>query len=98
MRGAGPQARWTAFPPPLPISPGGSPRSSQPIAYQDLTEADCSAALTGAGIPGPMAEILAQSDASAAKGALFDDGGQLGALIGRPTTPLGTAMTDALKA
>ncbi len=45
-----------------------------------------------------MAEILAQSDASAAKGALFDDGGQLGALIGRPTTPLGTAMTDALKA
>ena len=32
-----------------------------------------------------------------AGGALFDDGRQLSALIGRPTPPLATAVADALK-
>jgi hypothetical protein len=32
--------------------------------------------------------MLAQSDAAAAQGALFDDGHQLSKLIGRPTTKL----------
>jgi NAD(P)H dehydrogenase (quinone) len=37
-------------------------------------------------------------DVGASKGALFDDGRQLSALIGRPTTPLSVAVADALKA
>lgn len=68
------------------------------IPYADLPEADYRAALIGAGLPEPIADLLANSDAAAAKGALFDDGGALGRLIGRPTTPLAASIAEALKA
>ncbi|MBG0810189.1 SDR family oxidoreductase [Methylosinus sp. H3A] len=61
--------------------------SGRKIVYQNLPEADFTAALVGAGLPDGFAALLADSDAGAAKGALFDNGGQLRALIGRPTTP-----------
>lgn len=57
------------------------------IDYQNLPEADFAAALVGAGLPDGFAALLADADAGAAKGALFDNGLQLRALIGRPTTP-----------
>lgn len=66
------------------------------VRYQDLPQAEFAAALAGAGLPQAFAEVLADSDAGAAKGALFDDGHQLSALIGRPTTPLAEAMRMAL--
>ncbi|WP_130099554.1 SDR family oxidoreductase [Siccibacter turicensis] len=68
--------------------------SGKIVAYQDLPEADFAAALVGAGLPEGFAALLADSDAGAAKGGLFDDSHQLSALLGRPTTPL----IDSLKA
>ena len=73
-------------------------QSGRSVVYQDLPQKDFEAALTGAGLPAPLAALLADSDAGASKGALFDDGRQLSALIGRPTTPLAEAMKAALAA
>lgn len=61
--------------------------AGKPVVYKDLPEADYAAALKGAGLPAPVAEMLAESDAKAAKGSLFDGGRVLSGLIGRPTTP-----------
>lgn len=71
-------------------------QSGKPVVYTDLPEADYKAVLLQAGLPDFVAELLANSDAAAAKGALFDDGGQLSRLMGRPTTPLSTSITEAL--
>ncbi|CAN7168800.1 SDR family oxidoreductase [Phenylobacterium sp. LjRoot164] len=61
--------------------------AGKPVTYTDLPEAEYAAALKGAGLPAAVAEMLAESDAKAAQGALFDDGHELSRLIGRPTTP-----------
>ena len=75
-----------------------SRQTGREIAYHDLPEADYKAALLGAGLPPGLAALLADSDAGAAKGALFDDGGDLGRLIGRPTTPWTESVRQALQA
>ncbi|UYY79069.1 SDR family oxidoreductase [Sphingomonas sp. R1] len=61
--------------------------AGKPIPFQNLPQADYAKALEGAGLPAPFAAILADSDARAAEGALFDDTRTLSGLIGRPTTP-----------
>ncbi len=71
-------------------------QAGRPIRYADLPEAEYNAALLGAGLPGPLAALLADSDGGASKGALFDDGRQLSALIGRPTTPMAASVAAAL--
>ncbi|MET7848607.1 SDR family oxidoreductase [Streptomyces avermitilis] len=53
--------------------------------------------LTGAGLPGPFATILAGVDASIEKGELVIDSGDLSRLTGRPTTPIADSITVALK-
>ena len=70
--------------------------SGKTVAYQNLSEADFAAALMGAGLPEGFAKLLADSDAGAAKGGLFDDGHQLSTLIGRPTTPLAASLKAML--
>ncbi len=75
-----------------------SKQSGKAVAYRDLPQADYEAALVGAGLPGPFAALLADSDAGAAKGALFDDSHTLSQLIGRPTTPIAATIAAALKA
>ncbi|MEX5384001.1 SDR family oxidoreductase [Cronobacter muytjensii] len=67
------------------------------VVYQNLSEADFAAALTGAGLPESFAALLADSDIGASKGGLFDDSHQLSALIGRPTTPLATSLRAMLE-
>lgn len=74
-----------------------SRQSGKPVVYTDLSEAAYKAALLQAGLPEFVAELLANSDAAAAKGALFDDGRQLGKLIGRATTPLAASVAVALQ-
>ena len=74
-----------------------SRQTGRAIPYRDLPEADHAAALAGAGVPDVLARMIAGWDAAAAQGALFDDGRQLSALIGRPTTPLRSAVADALE-
>jgi NAD(P)H dehydrogenase (quinone) len=74
-----------------------SRQTGKDIPYRDLPVADYAAALAGFGIPEGFAHGLASWDANAAEGALFDDSRQLSKLIGRPTTPLATAVAAALK-
>jgi NAD(P)H dehydrogenase (quinone) len=71
-------------------------QSRKPVVYTDLPQADYKAALLQAGLPEFVAQLLADSDAAAAKGALLDDSRQLSQLIGRPTTPLASAIAEAL--
>jgi NAD(P)H dehydrogenase (quinone) len=73
-----------------------SRHAGKPVSYTDLPEAEYKAALLQAGLPEFVAELLANSDAAAAKGALFDDGHQLSKLTGRATTPLSVSVTAAL--
>ena len=71
-------------------------QSGKAIVYNDLPQADFKAALVSVGVPEGFADLLADSDAGAAKGALEDNGKQLSALIGRPTTRLLDAVKAAL--
>lgn len=66
------------------------------VSYVDMPEADYAAALIGAGLPEGFAKILADSDAQAAKGALYEAGGALSALIGHPTEPMAETIARAL--
>ncbi|MEU6505320.1 SDR family oxidoreductase [Streptomyces sp. NPDC046942] len=58
-------------------------------AYADI--------LTGAGLPEPLARILAGVDASIEKGELVVTSGDLTRLIGRPSTPIAESIAAALK-
>lgn len=73
-----------------------SRQAAQPVPYTDLPEAQYKAALLQVGLPEFFAELLANADAAAAKGALFDDCQQLSRLMGRPTTPLAISVAEAL--
>lgn len=73
-----------------------SRQSGKDIPYRNLPEADYAAVLAGFGLPDAFAKGIASWDVDASKGALFDDGRQLSALIGRPTTPLSAAVAAAL--
>ncbi|EGT4350323.1 SDR family oxidoreductase [Cronobacter sakazakii] len=74
-----------------------SKETGKTVSYQNLSEADFAAALTGAGLPEGFAKLLADSDIGASKGGLFDDSRQLSALIGRPTTSLEASLRESLK-
>lgn len=71
-------------------------QSGQAVTYQDLPESEFKSALLGAGLPDFLVTLLAESDVGASKGGLFDDGRQLSALIGRPTTPMAELVRLAL--
>lgn len=72
-------------------------RAGATVNYVNLSQQDFQAALLTAGLPEPLAALLADSDAAAANGALFDDSHQLSALINRPTTPYQQTIAEALK-
>jgi NAD(P)H dehydrogenase (quinone) len=75
-----------------------SRQTGQGIGYTDLPEAEYAAAMVAAGLPEPVAHLLAAADVSISRGDLFDDSGTLGRLIGRPTTSLADAVAAALSA
>lgn len=70
--------------------------SGRPVAYQDLPGDEYAAALVGAGVPEPFAQVLADSDQGIARGELFSSSKDLSRLIGRPTTTLAQAVRDAV--
>lgn len=72
-------------------------QSGKPVVYNDLPEEQYKAALVGIGLPEGFAALLADSDAGAAKGALFENSRQLSQLIGRATTPIAVSVAEALK-
>lgn len=71
-------------------------QAGRPIAFHNLPQAEYRSVLVQAGLPEGLADLLAESDTGAAQGGLFDDSRQLGALIGRPTTPLADSVRSAL--
>ena len=73
-----------------------SQATGKTIPYVNLPEADFKGALLQAGLPEPIAELLANSDTGAAQGGLYDGSGQLGRLIGRPTAALATLLRASL--
>ncbi len=68
------------------------------VAYQDMPKAKFKGALIGMGLPEDVAELIAESDISASKGELEDNGRQLRALISRPTTPYRQTIKMAISA
>jgi NAD(P)H dehydrogenase (quinone) len=73
-----------------------SRQAGREVPYVNLAEGDYRAALVQAGLPEPVADMIANSDAAAANGALFDEGGTLSRLIGRPTTPFAETIAKSL--
>ncbi|EPK3897753.1 MULTISPECIES: SDR family oxidoreductase [Enterobacter] len=73
-----------------------SKQSGKNVTYQNMSEADFTAALKGVGLPAGLADMLADSDVGASKGGLFDDSHTLSKLIGRPTTLLSESIKAIL--
>jgi NAD(P)H dehydrogenase (quinone) len=73
-----------------------SRQAARKVAYSDMPKTDYEDALVSAGTPAGLAALLADAEANAAKGALFDDGHALSRLIGRPTTPIAQSVSAAL--
>lgn len=73
-----------------------SRKSDGRVDYRDLTETQYASLLIKAGLPEGFARILADSDARAADGWLFDDSRTLEKTIGRATTPLDQSLDGLL--
>jgi NAD(P)H dehydrogenase (quinone) len=65
------------------------------IAYQDMSVAGYTNALTAAGLPPEMAAAVADADAGLARGELFTASDDLVKLIGRPATTAREAVQNA---
>ncbi|GGW79980.1 NAD(P)-dependent oxidoreductase [Streptomyces lucensis JCM 4490] len=74
-----------------------SRQTGREIVYNPVSVEAFAGILAGAGLPEPLAGILAGVDASVEKGELVVSSGDLARLIGRPTTPLAEAVSAALK-
>ncbi|MCX5422948.1 SDR family oxidoreductase [Streptomyces sp. NBC_00078] len=74
-----------------------SRQTGKEIAYSPVSVETFTGILAGAGLPGPLAAILAGVDASIEKGELVVSSGDLSRLAGRPTTPLADAIAVAVK-
>jgi NAD(P)H dehydrogenase (quinone) len=73
-----------------------SRQSGKPVAYTDLSVEKYTELLVSVGVPEGGAAILADSDRAAATGALHVGTADLEKLLGRPVTPLSTALRAAL--
>ena len=67
------------------------------VTYTDLSVPDYQAFLVGAGLPEPAAASIADLDRAVARGELYVDPADLEKLLGRPATPLRTAVAAALQ-
>ncbi|KKD03425.1 SDR family oxidoreductase [Streptomyces sp. WM6386] len=74
-----------------------SSQTGKEIAYNAVSTEEYTGILAGAGLPAPLAAILAGVDASIAKGELVVSSGDLSRLAGRPTSPLSEAIAAGLK-
>ena len=75
-----------------------SAQSGREVRYLDLPEEHYAKALKEHGVPGLMADMVAETDAAAAHGTLYTASGDLTALTGRPATTLSAAVGAALRA
>ena len=65
-----------------------SEKAGKEIPYVNMSAEEYKGALEQAGLPTPIADLLANSDAGAAKGGLYDNSKTLSTLIGKPTTAI----------
>ncbi|MBU9610635.1 NAD(P)H-binding protein [Burkholderia multivorans] len=73
-------------------------QSGRSVVYKKFPEADFAAALEKVGLPKPMALMVAEIEArGVSTGVLEDDSGVLSKLIGRPTTTIKQAVSEALQ-
>ncbi len=70
--------------------------TGKPVVYQDLPADAYTKALLEAGLPQPIAQMLASIDEGIADGWLAPTTGDLSRLIARPTTPIRKTLTPAL--
>ena len=70
--------------------------SGRTVVYQDLPRAEYASVLKEAGLPEPVVNMLADSDAGVAAGALDVDSGDLQKLLGRSSTPVADVLRAAL--
>ena len=68
------------------------------VAYTDMPVEQYAAVLAQAGLPEPVAHVLADASAAIARGELETGSGDLQRLIGRPSTPIKTTCHQALAA
>ena len=73
-----------------------SDASDTNVEYQDLSQDDYVAALQGFGFPAEVADVFADGDLGVARGDLFVETGDLGRLIGRPTTTMRDAVASVI--
>ena len=66
------------------------------IGYTDMSVEQYAAVLAQAGVPEPVAQVLADASAAIGRGELFTDSGDLQRLLGRPSTPVKTTFDNAL--
>lgn len=71
--------------------------SGKPLPYRDMSAEAFRSALLRAGLPEMAADIVSDTDAGVAKGALMEEGGDLRRLIRRPTTPFQDTITQFVR-
>lgn len=72
-----------------------SRQAGKTIPFHNLPQGEYREMLIGLGLPVPLADLIADSDAQAAKGALFDGSRTLSRLTGHPTMSLAAAVKAA---
>lgn len=66
------------------------------VSYTDMPAAEYSKVLVGAGLPQFLTDAIADNSAGAARGGWYTDSKDLETLLGRPSTPISKAITEAL--
>lgn len=74
-----------------------SAETGKSVRYTDLSVQDYKAFLVRAGLPEPVAASIADGDRAVAEGELYVDTADLEKLLGRPATPLRTAVKAAVR-
>jgi len=74
-----------------------SKAAGKEVRYLNQSEAEYAKTLEGAGLPPPVATLLASTSYLASEGELENNDRQLSKLSGRPTTPIGRTIRAALK-
>jgi NAD(P)H dehydrogenase (quinone) len=74
-----------------------SRQAGKPVKYVNQPESDYAKTLEGAGLPPPVASLLASTSYLAGFGELYSDSKDLSTLSGRPTTPIRETIAQALE-
>lgn len=74
-----------------------SRQAGKPVEYVNQSESDYARTLEGAGLPAPVATLLASTSYLAGEGELYSESKDLSDLAGRPSTPIAETIAAALK-